>query len=608
MRYLSRLLNNGSGLTPMLLIGLSALPSIAEPLPPVPFPVENQFSQEKADLGKILFWDEQLSSDNTMSCGTCHQAAAGGTDARRGVNPGADGLFGTADDAIGSPGVLTQDVNDDYVKSDLYDMSRQATGRQAPPSVMAMYAPEIFWDGRAGSAFSDPVTGELLIASGGALENQAAGPPTSDAEMAHAGRDWSMIIEKIAGARPLALASNLTPDMDAVIALGMTYPELFEQAFGDDEVTAGRIAMAIATYERTLVPDQTPYDLFVAGDSNAMTANQINGLTAFRNSLCAVCHGEPQFTDNLFRNIGVRPIAEDAGRYNVTNVVSDRGRFKVPSLRNTGLKDRFMHHGGHETIEQVFDFYAHRNGEIPFPQNLDPFMISPIAFPAMMEARMTDFIMNGLTDPRVANETFPFDRPVLYADSPNANPMVSGSGTAGSSGFVPEMVAVIPPNLGNDGFKVGINMALGGAQAWVSISNSAPVGGIVAQDTVLGPVTLDGVGDGEGYGTMHWPIPNDPSMDGQNWYMQWVIADPNAAGGFAYSPVAELTTFCTMAGGCVNTCPADISFDGSLDFFDVSAFLNAFVNGDPVADFNDDGALDFFDVSEFLNAFNAGCP
>ncbi len=580
----------------------------AQALPPVPFPPENPFTQEKADLGKILFWDEQLSSDNTMSCGSCHQPAVGGTDERRGTHPGPDNLFGTDDDIIGSPGVIFQDSLDDYVVSPLFDLDVQVTGRQAPPAVMGMYAPELFWDGRAGSAFTDPITGELLIASGGALESQAVGPPTSGAEMAHQERDWVQILAKLTTARPLALASDLPPDMAAVIAQGKTYPQMFEDVFGDPELTAGRVAMAIATYERTLVPDQSPYDLFVAGDENALTSQQQMGLSMYRASLCNACHSGAQFTDNSFRNIGVRPLAEDMGRYNVTNVGTDRGRFKTPSLRNTGLRDRYMHTGTQSTLEEVFDFYAHRNGLVPFPQNLDPFVMNPITFVPPVEAAIIDFLANGLTDPRVANETFPFDRPVLYAELPDANPAVVESGTVGSGGFIPEMVAATPPNLGNDGFKVGVNRALGGAQAWVALSSSAPVDGVVAQDVLLGPITLEGTGDGNGFGTMHWPIPNDLALDGQVRYMQWRIADPAAADGIAYSAVAHFTIFCSMTGVCVNPCPADMTGDGELNFFDISAFLVAFGAQDPATDFTNDGEFNFFDISAFLEAFAQGCP
>jgi len=59
---------------------------------------------------------------------------------------------------------------------------------------------------------------------------------------------------------------------------------------------------------------------------------------------------------------------------------------------------------------------------------------------------------------------------------------------------------------------------------------------------------------------------------------------------------------------CSDGCPADLTGDGNLDFFDVSAFLNAYNAQDPAADFTGDGMFDFFDVSAFLNAFNAGCP
>lgn len=593
---------------PALLLAAASTQSLAQPLDPVPFPPENQFTQAKADLGKILFWDEQLSSDSTMSCGSCHQPAVGGTDERRGTNPGADGLFGTPDDVIGSPGVIFQTAEDVYLKSPLFDFDVQVTGRQAPPSVMGMYAPDLFWDGRATSAFTDPLTGELLIASGGALESQAVGPPASGAEMAHQDRNWAQILVKLTSARPLALGSNLPADMAAVIAQGKTYPQMFEEVFGSSELTAGRVAMAIATYERTLLPNQSPYDLFFDGDFDALTTNQVLGLNAFRSSLCSSCHIGAQFTDNTFRNIGMRPVAEDPGRMNFTGMTSDRGKFKVPSLRNTGLRDRYMHNGQHETMEQVFDFYAHRNGEVPFFDNIDPFMFSPISFTPMVEMQIIDFLNNGLTDPRVAAEAFPFDRPTLYAELPDANPAVVGAGTTGSGGIAPDMIAACPPNLGNNGFKVGINNALGGAHAFVSLSTSPPVGGIVAQDTVLGPIMLEGSGDGNGFGTMMWPIPHDAALDGLTWYMQWVVTDPNAAGGVAYTPVAEITTFCTMTGVCVSFCPADMNNDGVLNFFDISAFLQAFNAGDLSADFSNDGVFNFFDISAFLVEFSQGCP
>jgi cytochrome c peroxidase len=576
-------------------------------LPPVPFPAENPFSVEKSTLGKALFWDAQLSSDNTMSCGTCHIPAVSGTDPRQGVNPGADELFGNADDVIGSPGVSAADADDKYLKSVLYGLLPQATGRQAQPAVMAMYANELFWDGRATSEFVDPQTGDIVIANGGALESQAVGPVLSDVEMAHQGRDWDAVVTKLYTARPLALTSNLPSDLSDVLLDGAAYPELFEEAFGTDEITAARIAMAIATYERTLVPNETPYDSFAAGNQAALTQQQISGLNALVASRCNVCHTGAQFTNNTFRNVGLRPINEDTGRFEVTGNPADRGRFKVPTLRNAALRDRFMHNGQLMSLAEVFDFYARRNGQVSFAQNRDPALNAPIAFPPPIQNDIINFLTNGLTDQRVANEEFPFDRPTLLSEAPVSNPVLVSGGSMGSGGFVPEMVALSPPNLGNDDFKLGVDGALGGAQAWVAVSSSPPAGGMLDADELLGPITLEGSGSGDGFGTMHYPIPDVIAMDGQVVYVQWIIADPNAIDGLAASPIAQLTYFCSMNGICIDNCPADLDGDGQLTFFDVSAFLSGFNAQSSDVDFTGDGQINFFDVSAFISAYNAGC-
>ena len=86
------------------------------PLPPPPVPPGNPITPAKVNLGKTLFWDEQLSSSRTMACGTCHRAETGGSDPRSRVgaggatNAGPDGVLGTADDITGSPGVVLTDA------------------------------------------------------------------------------------------------------------------------------------------------------------------------------------------------------------------------------------------------------------------------------------------------------------------------------------------------------------------------------------------------------------------------------------------------------------------------------------------------------------------
>lgn len=578
-----------------------------EHLPPIPFPAENTLTEEKRVLGKILFWDEQLSTDNTMACGTCHIPSFNGMDPRRGRNPGPDGFLNTPDDKLGSPGVISADANDEYAPLAPFGLRRQITPRTAPTNFMSMYAPELFWDGRAGGEFRDPLTGEVLIASGGALENQAIGPVLSDVEMAHADRDWVAVSSKLSAVRPLALATALPPDMAEAIESHPTYPQLFEAAFGTGAVTPARIAFAIATYQRTLFPDQTPWDGWMRGDFFALTPAQRAGMEVLEASFCAPCHMPPMWTDQTFRNIGLRPVAEDRGRQDVTGLASDRGKFKVPTLRNVGLNDRFMHNGQFETINDVFDFYARRNGHVSFADNRDSLVGGAIAFNAQDQARIIDFIVNGLTDPRVAAEAFPFDRPTLHSERA-PNPALLGGGTPGTSGFVPRMIANRPPVLGDAGFRVGLDEGLPGAMAVLHVSRTPPQGGTLIPDEVLGPVVLGGNQPGQGFATLAWPIDGDGSLDGDIVFMQWVVTDPAAAGGQARSRIAQLTLFCGT-GRCESVmCLGDFNGDGEVDFFDVQAFLTAFSALDPKADLVPDGEFNFFDVQIFLSAFSAGCP
>lgn len=523
-------------------IGALVLTSLAlAELPSVPVPAENPITEPKRVLGKLLFWEEQLSSDNSMACGTCHIPANAGADSRLATHPGLDGRFGGADDVVGSAGVVRVDDQGALVKDGDFGLGVRVTGRAANPAIMAQYVDELFWDGRATSEFVDPETGQVSIVSGGALESQVVGPPLSDVEMAHEGRDWAAITAKLVDAVPMALATDLPTDMATAIAGGADYPALFEAAFGDDEITAERIAFAIATYERTLVPDQTPWDRFRAGETTAMTAAQTRGWNAFQNNAtsCNECHEAPLFTDGSFRNIGVRPIVEDTGRQAVTDDTADRGKFKVPSLRNVGLKRTFMHNGEFTTLAEVLRFYADAPGTVQFTENQDRLMAG-IRMPPPVQADIVAFLSGALTDPRVAAETFPFDRPTLASER-TVNPSRSGAGRIGTGGRVPAMITPAPPNLGNADFVLGVDRGTPGATARLVVSANAPVGGELLTGELLGPVTLDGAGAGEGYASLVYPIPADSSRQGDVLYFQWRIDDAAAVGGVALSQVAVAT-------------------------------------------------------------------
>jgi len=391
-------------------------------MPPVPVPPENPITEPKRLLGKILFWDEQLSSDSTVACGTCHRPAFGGADPRAGRYPGVD--KGTIDDVRGSPGIVSLDRYGKPQQHPLFADQPQVTSRLAPSNFGALWADEVFWDGRARSLFKDPVSGTTAIAHGGALENQALTALVNDAEMAKTGRTWAELTADIAGARPLALASNWPADVATAVAARPTYPALFAAAFGDPAITPVRIAFAIATYQRTLVSDQTAWDRFDAGDTSAMSGRAALGWRAFQGFHCTACHTPPLFTNNDFFQIGLRRADFDLGRENVTHDPEDAGEMKVPSLRNAALRPRFMHTGEFSNLGAAIGFYI-TTLALPERDAIPGAGLYTFNMSQIEESDIREFITTALTDPRVRDETFPFDRPTLRSErdsTPNAAP------------------------------------------------------------------------------------------------------------------------------------------------------------------------------------------
>jgi len=391
---------------------LAAAPAMAE-LPPVPIPAENPITEAKRVLGKILFWDEQLSSDDTVACGTCHRPAAGGADPRAGVHPGA--LPGSVDDVAGSPGIRRLGPDGRAIADPIFGEAPQVTPRTAPSVFGALWASALFWDGRAGGRLTDPETGAVVVAEGAALENQALETLLSATEMSQEARTWSDVTAKLERVVPLALARDLPRDVGAAIASRATYPALFEAAFGDDAISATRIVMALATYERTLVPDQSPWDRYIAGDETALGQLERFGWQSFQALKCVNCHEPPLFTNNTFANIGLRRSEHDPGRFTVSGESEDLGRMKVPSLRNVGLRKHYMHTGEFATLALAIGFY--RDGA-SLPE-VDPIPnAGNYAFSMSQQtaADLRSFLSEALTDPRVASESFPFDRPKLASE------------------------------------------------------------------------------------------------------------------------------------------------------------------------------------------------
>jgi cytochrome c peroxidase len=517
-------------------------------LNPPAAPAGNPVTAAKAYLGKALFWDEQLSSTRTVSCGTCHFATKGGSDSRTAVgslrarNAGADGLFNTADDVFGSPGVSLTNADGTYSLSPVYGFGEQVTSRKSLSYVNAGYSNALFWDGRAGAVFTDPLSGTVVLANGAALESQVLGPPVNSAEMAHAGRDWNDVAARISSSKPLALSPDLPAGLKAWVD-GRTYPELFAEAFGTGDVTPSRIAMAIATFERTLYSDRTPFDASAQGISQ-LSAAEARGQAVFNGAgRCDTCHTGTLFSDNQFHNIGLRPQSQDPGRFAVTNNANNLGEFRTPSLRNVGLRSPYFHTGQFSTLEEVVDFY-NRGGDFDAP-NIDRNRVRPLGLSAQQRSDLVAFLRNALTDPRVAAGQAPFERPMLYTESDRV-PQLTGTGTPGSGGMVPQVAAVEPPLAGNPTFTVAVSNALGGAQAVLVVDRSDPGAGPSVPSTgsfARVGAQLSGVGAGAGVGSVSLQIPDGAAFVGSTFYGRWYVTDPGAAGGVAVSPAFKFTVF-----------------------------------------------------------------
>jgi cytochrome c peroxidase len=148
------------------------------------------------------------------------------------------------------------------------------------------------------------------------------------------------------------------------------YKADFERVFGPGSITIEKIEMALASYERTVLSGDSPFDRYLyRDDKTALSEEAQRGLKIFvdkKRGNCSTCHtiGETfaLFSDGKFHNIGAGINANgemtDLGRYDQTKVAADKGAFRTPSLRNIALTAPYMHDGSLKTLKDVVDFYV----------------------------------------------------------------------------------------------------------------------------------------------------------------------------------------------------------------------------------------------------------
>ena len=208
----------------------------------------------------------------------------------------------------------------------------QLGGVNAPTVFNAVFNFVQFWDGRAAT-----------------LADQAAGPPLNPVEMGCSSFD--------------EIVARLDKDKAFVKSFTAVYPEGLSQA---------TITDAIAQYERTLITPNSPFDRYLKGDKEALTAEEIRGYELFKQNSCATCHAGVNMGGQSYELMGQRAdyfkdreLQErsgltdgDNGRWAQTGIERDRFRFRTPGLRNVALTYPYYHDGSVKTLEEAVRMMA----------------------------------------------------------------------------------------------------------------------------------------------------------------------------------------------------------------------------------------------------------
>jgi cytochrome c peroxidase len=138
------------------------------------------------------------------------------------------------------------------------------------------------------------------------------------------------------------------------------YRDAFKSAFGSEEINSQHFLQALSQFLATMVSANSPYDKYIRNEGFQFTADQLEGHALFKQH-CSSCHATDLITDQSFRNNGFSSSADllkDPGREEITLNPDDRGKFKVPSLRNVAYTAPYMHNGKLATLDDVMNFYS----------------------------------------------------------------------------------------------------------------------------------------------------------------------------------------------------------------------------------------------------------
>ena len=328
---------------------LSALP-LELPVPP-----DNPITKEKTALGKLLFFDPILSGNKDVACATCHHPEFGFAESLE-ISIGVNGK------GLGSKRNFNTPNDIPFVKRNSQTIINTAfNGIRNNKETDASSAP-MFWDLRVKS-----------------LENQSLEPIKAFEEM-----------------RGHAYEENVALDI-VIQRLKQIkeYRQLFENAFGrKDAISKENLGKAIATYERTLVANNSKFDQYMRGDQTKLSRNETDGMFLFLKSGCAKCHNGPMLSDFKTHTMGVADV-EQLG-------FSDDGfektyAFRTPSLRNLRFSFPYMHNGKLKTLKEVLEFYEDLSGGKISNAKVKPAQIDTLVSKLKVEFKDISLILEFLT-------------------------------------------------------------------------------------------------------------------------------------------------------------------------------------------------------------------
>ena len=315
----------------------------------------HEFSDERAKIGQLLFYDKILSGNRNISCGTCHHPRFGG----------GDGLsLGIGEGGIGVGLERIPGFGDEKIKK------RIPRNASALWNLGAKDFTVLFHDGRLSLSddynnnFNTPAEEWLPKGLETVLGTQALFPLTAQFEMAGNPKE-----NEVAGAvhdRIDYVWPILAKRVRTIPEYGAMFTDVFEDVATAEQVTIAHIGEALAAFIALEFESRdSAFDAFLAGDNDALTTTQKEGMKLFYGKAeCVSCHSGSLLTDQKFHALAIPPFGpgrtrrfdpyvRDVGRMGETDRLEDAYRFRTPSLRNVALTAPYGHNGAFPDLEGI---------------------------------------------------------------------------------------------------------------------------------------------------------------------------------------------------------------------------------------------------------------